>query len=1075
MGDSYSSGEGNPPFDAGTALERDHNTDKCHRSPLAWPRTLGGSPDLHIACSGAVIADLLYGSGYIAPDDHSQYERLLAAQAASPVSLVTITIGGNDLGFPDILSTCFTNDCTPQLNVASEYLPALKKQLVEVYKTIREDAPSARIVVVGYPRLFPRGVAVNCGWLTHAEKTAATALAADLDTAIADAVAEANAQHVDATYVSVLDALQGHELCTTSPWVYRLSAASVGTTNYQYQGHPTGNGQKAIAAQVAAHLAALTTSPIPPPSGPSQYAGHIVQWNGDSKSQKTAWYVTPDLKRLWIPDVATYNCLKARGAPGPDPLPASVLNQLPDQNARWAPCGDTMAQSRSLRRGMNLTSNSGRFSLQLQSDGNLVEYAEPCQQPLWSNNRFNTSYLWMQTDGNLVGYTDRNQPTWSTNTAGSRGDHLVVQDDGNVVLYAGSRPLWWTNTVQPGSDGCQGAPPAPVGPPIPPRVGTTTEQSGTFGSPTFTDPVHASGKGQTIPPMSYVQVSCKVKPATTIASAYPDGYWYRIASAPWDDQYYAVANTFWNGDIPGHRPYTHNTDFSIPDCGGPSNTTPPPPTTTPPPPVSGSTRTETEGRSGVNTFSNYHNASGMGPRINPLQTVDVSCKVLDGTIASVNPDGYWYRIASSPWSNGYYAPANTFLNGDPIQGPYANNTDFAVPDCGAPTTTPATLPSSPATTTTSTPPSTTTPTTRPLGPASGSIAFISGRTGSDQLFTINPDGSSVTEVTAGNPVTAPAWLGKTGGLVFIRRPSSSLPMGDLTVRSPAGQERVLPTNGAASFPSSSPDGQRIVFVRTTTADPEGGLFVINVDGSGLQQLVKTACFNSQPAWSPDGTKIAFWSSRDDCGSGNYDLYVMNADGSGQTRLTNAPPSNGAASWAPDSQRIAFESTRDGNREIYVMNVDGAGVLRLTNNPASDGNPSWSPDGGTIAFESDRSGNVDIYEMNPDGSNVRRITSDSADDKQPRWGIPPSVGDPQTTTTTTTTPTTGTPSTTATSPGGTTTTTRCYVVYPTPDFPNPTTLPPVGSPTTTEALTTTVAPTTTTTRIDCTSRPPQRQG
>jgi lysophospholipase L1-like esterase len=84
----------------------------------------------------------------------------------------------------------------------------------------------------------------------------------------------------------------------------------------------------------------------------------------------------------------------------------------------------------------------------------------------------------------------------------------------------------------------------------------------------------------------------------------------------------------------------------------------------------------------VHTFANYHNASGQGHDIATGQIVEVSCKVLDGTIKSVNPDGYWYRIASFPWSNGYYAPANTFMNGDPPAGPYTHNTDFAVPDCG---------------------------------------------------------------------------------------------------------------------------------------------------------------------------------------------------------------------------------------------------------------------------------------------------------------------------------------------------------------------------------------------------------
>lgn len=100
----------------------------------------------------------------------------------------------------------------------------------------------------------------------------------------------------------------------------------------------------------------------------------------------------------------------------------------------------------------------------------------------------------------------------------------------------------------------------------------------------------------------------------------------------------------------------------------------------PPPPPQTWSEQETPNHP-VNTFTNYHNASGMGPAIGAGQWVQVSCKVYDPTIQSVNPDGYWYRIASAPWNNAYYSPANTFMNGDPYGGPYTHNTDFAVPNC----------------------------------------------------------------------------------------------------------------------------------------------------------------------------------------------------------------------------------------------------------------------------------------------------------------------------------------------------------------------------------------------------------
>jgi len=94
---------------------------------------------------------------------------------------------------------------------------------------------------------------------------------------------------------------------------------------------------------------------------------------------------------------------------------------------------------------------------------------------------------------------------------------------------------------------------------------TWPEQQGSLGANTFINPYNASGMGIKIQPYQWVEVTCKVY-APQIASANPDGYWYRIASSPWSNAYYAVANTFWNGDVPGQKPYVHNTDFSVLDC-----------------------------------------------------------------------------------------------------------------------------------------------------------------------------------------------------------------------------------------------------------------------------------------------------------------------------------------------------------------------------------------------------------------------------------------------------------------------------------------------------------------------------
>ncbi len=141
-----------------------------------------------------------------------------------------------------------------------------------------------------------------------------------------------------------------------------------------------------------------------------------------------------------------------------------------------------------------------------------------------------------------------------------------------------------------------------------------------------------------------------------------------------------------------------------------------------------------------------------------------------------------------------------------------------------------------------------------------------------------------------------------------------------------------------------------------------------------------------PAWSPDGSKVAFTSNRDGMG----EIYVMSSDGSGVTRLTFTSAREGAATWSPDGKKIAFDSERDGNTEIYIMDADGSKQSRLTFNPTSDVGPvSFSPDGKRIAFARNAAGglavfNYDIYTMNADGSDVKQLTTDPGYDAEPMW-------------------------------------------------------------------------------------------
>ncbi len=174
----------------------------------------------------------------------------------------------------------------------------------------------------------------------------------------------------------------------------------------------------------------------------------------------------------------------------------------------------------------------------------------------------------------------------------------------------------------------------------------------------------------------------------------------------------------------------------------------------------------------------------------------------------------------------------------------------------------------------------------------------------------------------------------------------------------------------------SPDGRTIYF----------GRYLVRTDGSGARKLPYIPL---TAVWSPDGRQIAFVGNKlrnrlpgqlGPCCKPNSDIYVMNADGSGTRRLTHNAGYDGEPAWSPDGRKIAFQSKRGfvvgqrmGIGEIYVMNADGSGKRNLTRNPAQDGSPSWSPDGRRIAFVSNRDGRLEAHVMNADGSGQRSLT------------------------------------------------------------------------------------------------------
>ena len=246
LGDSYSAGEGSgPPFDAGTNVIRN----RCHRSPLAWPRLLGVRIDRHLACSGAQIANLTTGQTSLAPDDRGQLTRV--AELPQAPTHAVVTLGGNDAGFGDIVTACVVRSCVPVIAARTAGLPAVGARLEAAYREIARVARGGRVLVVGYPEILPERPpgGLRCLWLADAEVPAALGFIERLNATIADAARRAGVE-----FVPIGDAFDGHELCTASSWMFPI-VLNPFSINPQ-QAHPRAAGQVAMAQTVTAYLEA---------------------------------------------------------------------------------------------------------------------------------------------------------------------------------------------------------------------------------------------------------------------------------------------------------------------------------------------------------------------------------------------------------------------------------------------------------------------------------------------------------------------------------------------------------------------------------------------------------------------------------------------------------------------------------------------------------------------------------------------------------------------------------------------------------------------------------------------------
>ncbi|MET8571394.1 SGNH/GDSL hydrolase family protein [Streptomyces sp. NPDC004783] len=216
LGDSYSSGVG-----AGSYIS---SSGDCKRStkahPYLWAASHSPSSFDFTACSGARTGDVL--GGQLGP-------------LSSSTGLVSISIGGNDAGFADVMTTCVLqsdSSCLSRVDTARAYVQStLPGNLDSVYNAIRSKAPNARVVVIGYPRFYKLGT--SCVGLSETKRKAIN----DASDLLNATIAKRAADH-GFTFGDVRSTFTGHEICSGSSWLHSVNWLNIGESY-----HPTATGQ----------------------------------------------------------------------------------------------------------------------------------------------------------------------------------------------------------------------------------------------------------------------------------------------------------------------------------------------------------------------------------------------------------------------------------------------------------------------------------------------------------------------------------------------------------------------------------------------------------------------------------------------------------------------------------------------------------------------------------------------------------------------------------------------------------------------------------------------------------------
>ena len=262
-----------------------------------------------------------------------------------------------------------------------------------------------------------------------------------------------------------------------------------------------------------------------------------------------------------------------------------------------------------------------------------------------------------------------------------------------------------------------------------------------------------------------------------------------------------------------------------------------------------------------------------------------------------------------------------------------------------------------------------------VSPDGSQIAFESDRGGATGLYLIRADGTGRRNLVpdVGETSGAPAWAADGRHLLYATTAAGIGQLYEVDVRS--GTRRLV-ASVPGRGPTLSPDRRHLLFMAGSYTATT--LTVSDLDGAHAHLVSDGTATAWNPAWSPDGSRIAFTGRSG--ASDELKIFLVNADGSGLRQVTRLPPGAGNAQWpvwSPDGRRLAIQvnRSREGDARIWIVDPAtlAAHPLRRHDRAWLDETPSWFPDGRRLAFQSNRTGRMELWVMDADGSGARQVT------------------------------------------------------------------------------------------------------